>query len=155
VPVAPSTPHVVEARALVNTTAPDAFEYDNLSSKAVVAANQTKNAPLKVGIPREKCTEGMAFVQVYSFIRTTLTLSFVGPEQFRVRVPANGNIAICFMPGSYVISSSAPGYKFKSETQDIQAGGCYWSVHYKEGETPPTVSCSANHADYKRPVAFK
>ena len=155
VPVAPNTPHVVEARALVNTAAPDAFEYDPVSSKVTVAANQTRAAPLRLGAPREKCTEGMAYMQIYNFIRVTLTLSFAGPEQFRVRVPANGNIAVCFVPGAYTVSSSAPGFRFKSDTHDLQAGSCYWSVHYRENETPPDVNCSPNHGDYKRPVAFK
>jgi hypothetical protein len=94
VPVAPNTPHVIEARALVNTAAPDAFEYDPVSSKVTVAANQTRAAPLRLGAPREKCTEGMAYMQIYNFIRVTLTLSFAGPEQFRVRVPASGNISV-------------------------------------------------------------
>ena len=155
VPVAPNTAHVVEARGLINTTAPDAFEYDPISSKVTVAANQTKAAPLKVGTPREKCTESMAYMQIYNFIRSTLTLTFEGPEQFKVRVPANGNIMVCFVPGTYTVSSSAPGYKFKSDTHDFQAGGCYWSVHYRENETPPEVNCSLNHGEYKRPVAFK
>jgi len=63
--------------------------------------------------------------------------------------------AIDGKPGTYTVSSSAPGYKFKSDTHDFQAGGCYWSVHYREGETPPEVNCSLNHGEYKRPVAFK
>ncbi len=155
VPVAPNTPHVVEARALVNTAAPAAFEYDPVSSKVTVAANQTRSAPLKLGTPREKCIESMAYLQVYNFIRATLTLSFAGPEQFRVRVPAGSNITVCFIPSTYTISSSAPGFKFKSDTHDFKAGGCYWSVHYRENETPPDVSCSTNHGDYKRPAAFK
>ena len=49
VPVAPNTPHVIEARALVNTGAPDAFDYDPVSSQVMVAANQTRAAPLKLG----------------------------------------------------------------------------------------------------------
>jgi hypothetical protein len=153
--VAPNTPHVVEARGLINTAAPDAFEYDPVSSKVTVAANQTRAAPLKVGTPREKCTDSMAYMQIYNFIRTTLTLTFTGPEQFRVRVPASSNIMLCFIPGTYTTSSSAPGYRFKSDTHDIQAGSCYWSVHYREGEPPPQVNCSLNHGEYKRPVAFK
>ena len=63
-PVAPNAPHVIEARALVNTAAPDAFEYDPVSSKVTVAANQTRTAPLRLGAPREKCTEGMAYINV-------------------------------------------------------------------------------------------
>ena len=155
VPVAPNTPHVIEARALVNTAASDAFEYDPVSSKFTVAANQTRVAPLRLGAPREKCTEGMAYMQIYNFIRVTLTQSFAGPEQFRVRVPANGNLTVCFIPGTYTVSSSAPGFRFKSDTHDLQAGGCYWSVHYRDNEAPPNVNCSTNHGEYKRPAAFK
>ena len=99
-------------RALVNTAAAGAFEYDPVSSKVTVAANQTRAAPLKLGKPREKCTESMAYMQIYSFIRVTLTLSCAGPEQFKVRVPANGNIAVCHIPGTYTVSSSAPGFTF-------------------------------------------
>ena len=155
VPVAPNTLHTIEARGLINTAAPDAFEYDPISSKVTVAANQTKAAPLKVGKPREKCTESMAYMQIYNFLRVTLTLTFAGPEQFKVRVPADNNIMVCFIPGTYTISSIAPGYKFKSDTHDIQAGGCYWNKHYREDATPPDVNCSLNHSEYKRPTAFK
>ncbi|HTP09951.1 MAG TPA: hypothetical protein VMP08_16960, partial [Anaerolineae bacterium] len=154
-PVAPNTPHVIEARGLVNTAAPDAFEYDPISSKVTVAANQTKVAPLKVGTPREKCTESMAFMQIYNFLRVPMALSFDGPEKFRVRIPTDGNIMVCFLPGTYTIATSAPGFKFKSDTHDIEAGGCYWNKHYRENETPPEVNCSQNHAEYKRPIAFK
>jgi hypothetical protein len=155
VPVAPNTAHTIEARGLINTTAPDAFEYDPISSKVTVAANQTKAAPLKVGTPREKCTEGMAFVQIHNFLRVPMTLSFAGPEQFKVRVPKDGNIMVCFIPGTYTVTTSAPGFKFDTDTHDFEGGGCYWSVHYRKEETPPQVQCSANHSEYKRPVAFK
>jgi hypothetical protein len=155
VPVAPNASHVVEARALVNTAAPDAFEYDPVSSKVTVAANQTRTAPLRLGQPREKCTEGMAFMQIYNFLRSTLTVSFAGPEQFRVRVPSGGNIMACFIPGTYTLSTSAPGYKYDTDTNDIQAGSCYWNVYYPTTGTRPGVNCSANHGEYKRPAAFK
>ncbi len=154
-PVAPNTPHVVEARALVNTAAPDAFDYDPISSKVTVAANQTRTAPLRVGQPREKCTESMAYMQVYNFLRSALTLSFAGPEQFRVRVPIDGNIMVCFIPGTYTLATSAPGYKYDTDTHDIQAGSCYWNVYYPTTGTRPDVNCSANHGEYKRPAAFK
>ncbi len=139
----------------MNTAAPDAFEYDPVSSKVTVAANQTRSAPLKLGTPREKCTESMAYMQIYNFLRSTLTLSFAGPEQFKVRVPVGNNIMVCFIPGAYTLATSAPGYKYDTDTHTIEPGSCYWNVYYPETESRPEVACSTNHGEYKRPVAFK
>ncbi len=154
VPVAPNTLHVVEARGLINTTAPDAFEYDPVSSKVTVAANQTKAAPLKLGKPREKCTGGMALVTIASFLRRTLILTFDGPEKKTVTIPAGGTSAVCLLPGQYKITSNGrvvdePG---ENPIKDLQPGGC-WVLYYwnKEDAKPTNVSCSFNVGDYHRP----
>jgi hypothetical protein len=157
VPVAPNAAHTIEARGLVNTTAPDAFEYDPVSSKTTVAANQTKAALLKLGKPREKCTGGMALINIASFLRRTLVLNFAGPENKNVTVPAGGSLPICLIPGQYKVTSNGRVINHDDDPndtglKDFQSGGC-WTLYYwdKADPTPTNVSCSFNVGDYKRP----
>lgn len=155
VPVAPNTLHTLEARTLINTAAPDAFEYDPISSKVTVAANQTKAAPLKVGKPREKCTGGMALVSIANFLRTTLTMNFVGPENKTVRVPAAGTERVCLLPGQYRVTNNAWRYRDDTpdnELKDLQPGGCWYMYYWdKRDAQPENVTCSFNVGDYHRP----
>lgn len=153
--VAPNVRHTLEARSLRNVTTPDAFEYDNISTVATVFANQTRPATLKVGKPRERCTGGMALVTVYNRLRSTLMLKFVGPETFTIRISASGTAPICIVPGTYAITSTAPGYHTETATHDVQSGGCYWYQIYNKNEQPPEATCSPNIGDYHRPSTYQ
>jgi hypothetical protein len=120
-----------------------------------VLANQTSPAVLKVSQPREKCTGSMALVTVYNRLRSRLTLKFVGPETFTIRIPVGGNAPVCALPGTYDIVSTAAGYYNDSAHHDIQMGGCYWYQIYNKDQAPPTGTCSSNLADYHRPATYQ
>jgi len=150
--VDPNVRHTVEARTLRNITAPDAFEYDNLSQVVTLSPNQTRGLTLAVGRPRERCTASMALVRVVSWLPSRLTLRMEGPENKTVYVPASSELRVCILPGTYTITESAPGYYTEVETHTLGGGGCsIWRFWDQDGAAPPDDGCSGNPADYKRP----
>ena len=117
--------------------------------------HQTKAAPLKVGKAREKCTGGMALINIASFLRRTLVLTFDGPEKKTVSVPAGGTAPICLLPGQYKVTSNGrvtDEDPTGNPIKDLQPGGC-WVMYYwnKDDPKPTNVSCSFNVGDYHRP----
>ena len=148
----PNVRHTIEARTLRNINAPDAFEYDDLSQVVTLTPNQTRNLTLTVGRPRERCTGSMVLLRVVSWLRSTLTLRFVGPESKTISVSANGETRFCVVPGEYTVTSTAPGYITKVETSTYTSGGCWlWRFWDEGGAPPPDDGCSDNPADYRRP----
>lgn len=149
--VEPNVRHTVEARTLRNVTAPDAFEYDNLSQLVTVAPNQTRDLVLIVGRPRERCTGSMALLRVVNWLRSTLFLRLAGPESKTISVPTGGEARVCVLPGTYTITQSAAGYYTEVDTQSLGGGCVLYRFWPSGGAAPPSDGCSNNPGDYRRP----
>ncbi len=149
--VEPGVRHTVEALNLRNVTAPDAFEYDPISTSAVAGANQTSAVRLAVGRPRERCTGSMALVRVTNRLSSALTVQMAGPESKTVYIPFGGEAFICVLPGSYQLTNRAAGYYTYTSTRDFGSGGChsYQLQDLSDFTQPP--GCSTNAGDYHRP----
>jgi len=149
--VEPNVRHTVEARTLRNVTAPDAFEYDNLSQLVTVAPNQTRDLILSVGRPRERCTGSMALLRVVNWLQSTLFLRLAGPESKTISVPTGGEARVCVLPGTYTITQSAAGYYTEVDTQSLGGGCILYRFWPSGGAAPPSDGCSDNPGDYRRP----
>jgi hypothetical protein len=141
--VEPGVRHTVEALNLRNVTAPDAFEYDPISTSAVAGANQTSAVRLAVGRPRERCTGSMALVRVTNRLSSALTVQMAGPESKTVYIPLGRGFHL--RPARLLsLTNRAAGYYTYTSTRDFGSGGChsYQLQDLSDFTQPP--GCSTN-----------
>lgn len=113
----------------------------------------TPSMPTATPTPKA-CPPSPALVELDNRLSSALTLIMSGPDDFRVRVPSNSKLNICFTPGTYSYTAKVQGYKDSTGTKkfdNYKVNGCNcWSWYVL---VPPIGDCECPSyvSAYSRP----
>ncbi len=100
------------------------------------------------------CPPNPALVQFRNFLNVIHTFELSGPQDAVIVLPAGGFRNVCLKPGTYIVTSKAPGYTTDTSLESfesMESGYCQCYFVYPIGTTPPPCECPDDPGQYSPP----